>query len=65
MTLYIKPFVRWIWIGTIFIAMGGILAVTDKRYRRYKIRRGEAVSTDTDTTDAGLATPASGGAPAS
>lgn len=65
MTLYIKPFVRWIWIGTIFIALGGILAVTDKRYRRYKVRRGEAVSIDTDTTDAGLAAPASGGAHAS
>lgn len=39
MTLYVKPFVRWIWIGTLFIAFGGILAVTDKRYRRYKARR--------------------------
>lgn len=39
MTLYIKPFVRWVWIGTIFIAAGGILAVTDKRYRRFKVRQ--------------------------
>jgi cytochrome c-type biogenesis protein CcmF len=39
MTLYVKPFVRWIWIGTLFIAFGGIIAVTDKRYRRLKVRR--------------------------
>ncbi|HBN15964.1 MAG: heme lyase NrfEFG subunit NrfE [Gammaproteobacteria bacterium] len=39
MTLYVKPFVRWIWLGTIFIAFGGILAVTDKRYRRYKVSK--------------------------
>ncbi|MAO38926.1 MAG: heme lyase NrfEFG subunit NrfE [Pseudohongiella sp.] len=42
MTLYVKPFVRWIWLGTIFIAFGGILAVTDKRYRRYKVSKQEA-----------------------
>lgn len=39
MTLYVKPFVRWIWIGTLFIAFGGMLAVTDKRYRRFKARQ--------------------------
>lgn len=39
MTIYVKPFVRWIWIGTLFIAFGGILAVTDKRYRRFKVKR--------------------------
>lgn len=61
MTLYVKPFVRWIWIGTIFIALGGILAVTDKRYRRYKVRRGEAVSVDPEPKAAGLATAASDG----
>ena len=39
MTVYVKPFVRWIWIGTIFIAIGGICAVTDKRYRQFKVKR--------------------------
>ncbi len=39
MTVYVKPFVRWIWIGTIFIALGGVLAVTDKRYRQFKVRQ--------------------------
>jgi cytochrome c-type biogenesis protein CcmF len=26
--------VRWIWIGGLFMAFGGFLAVFDKRYRR-------------------------------
>ncbi|MCW9053090.1 MAG: heme lyase CcmF/NrfE family subunit [Motiliproteus sp.] len=29
-----KPFVRWIWLGSIFMGIGGILAVMDKRYRK-------------------------------
>ena len=31
--LQIKPFIRWIWLGTIFMALGGILAISDRRYR--------------------------------
>jgi len=31
--IYIKPFVQWIWAGAILMALGGILALTDKRYR--------------------------------
>jgi cytochrome c-type biogenesis protein CcmF len=31
--LYHKPFVRWIWLGAIFMAMGGLLAAADRRYR--------------------------------
>ncbi|NVK23234.1 MAG: cytochrome c biogenesis protein CcsA, partial [Kangiellaceae bacterium] len=31
--LYYKPFVRWIWLGAILMALGGLLAVSDKRYR--------------------------------
>jgi len=31
--LYHKPFVRWIWLGAILMAIGGLLAVLDKRYR--------------------------------
>ena len=28
-----KPFVNWIWIGCIFMALGGALAASDRRYR--------------------------------
>jgi cytochrome c-type biogenesis protein CcmF len=31
--IQIKPFVRWIWLGALLMAFGGILAVMDKRYR--------------------------------
>jgi cytochrome c-type biogenesis protein CcmF len=31
--LYYKPFVRWIWLGGILIAIGGLLAASDRRYR--------------------------------
>lgn len=29
-----KAFVRWIWLGALMMAFGGILAVIDKRYRK-------------------------------
>ena len=32
--IYHKPFVRWIWLGGILIALGGLLAAFDGRYRR-------------------------------
>jgi cytochrome c-type biogenesis protein CcmF len=31
--LYYKPYVRWIWLGAVFMALGGLLAITDRRYR--------------------------------
>lgn len=30
---YHKPFVDWIWLGCFLMAIGGILSVTDRRYR--------------------------------
>jgi len=32
--VYHKPFVPWIWVGCLFMALGGAMAVLDKRYRR-------------------------------
>ncbi|TNC82426.1 MAG: heme lyase NrfEFG subunit NrfE [Oleiphilus sp.] len=37
-----KPFVRWIWLGALLMGFGGILAVSDKRYRL--ARRQSAIS---------------------
>ncbi|WP_457673125.1 cytochrome c-type biogenesis CcmF C-terminal domain-containing protein, partial [Thiolapillus sp.] len=31
--LYHKPYVRWIWLGALIMALGGILSAADKRYR--------------------------------
>ncbi|WP_075184640.1 heme lyase CcmF/NrfE family subunit [Teredinibacter haidensis] len=34
--IHFKPLVRWIWIGALFMALGGGLAITDKRYKERK-----------------------------
>ena len=31
--VYFKPFVDWIWGGCVLMALGGILAMLDRRYR--------------------------------
>ncbi|MBI3154965.1 MAG: heme lyase CcmF/NrfE family subunit [Burkholderiales bacterium] len=31
--IYVKPFVNWIWGGCVLMALGGLLAVADRRYR--------------------------------
>jgi cytochrome c-type biogenesis protein CcmF len=31
--VYHKPFVDWIWLGCLLMAIGGILSITDRRYR--------------------------------
>jgi cytochrome c-type biogenesis protein CcmF len=36
--LQVKPFVRWIWLGGLVMALGGVLAVADARYRRLRRR---------------------------
>ena len=37
--LHHKPFVNWIWGGCVLMALGGVLAVLDRRYRTYRARR--------------------------
>ncbi len=31
--VYYKSFIRWIWMGALFMALGGALAASDRRYR--------------------------------
>jgi len=31
--VYVKPFVDWIWGGCLLMALGGVIAATDRRYR--------------------------------
>ncbi|QKJ88000.1 cytochrome c-type biogenesis protein CcmF [Paramixta manurensis] len=40
--IYYKPFVRWIWFGGLFMALGGIFCLLDPRYRSAKHARREA-----------------------
>ncbi|MFW6243823.1 MAG: cytochrome c-type biogenesis CcmF C-terminal domain-containing protein, partial [Desulfovibrionales bacterium] len=39
MRVQYKPFVRWLWLGGLLMAIGGTLAVADKRYRRLATTR--------------------------
>ncbi len=32
--VYYKPFVSWLWYGAILMVLGGLLAVSDRRYRK-------------------------------
>ncbi|MEO7430614.1 MAG: heme lyase CcmF/NrfE family subunit [Dokdonella sp.] len=31
--VYVKPFVRWIWLGALFMMLGGFIAAADRRFR--------------------------------
>jgi len=41
--VYVKPFVDWIWGGCLLMALGGLLAATDRRYRA-KVRSEQGAS---------------------
>lgn len=40
--IYYKPFIRWIWLGAIIMALGGLVAASDRRYRRLARRTASA-----------------------
>jgi cytochrome c-type biogenesis protein CcmF len=41
---YIKPFANWLWGGSLLMALGGLISLTDRRYRLAAgARRGAAV----------------------
>ncbi|MDO7085502.1 heme lyase CcmF/NrfE family subunit [Pseudocolwellia sp. AS88] len=42
--VHYKPFVRWIWFGAIFMSIGGLFTILDKRYRRRKTVKKKATS---------------------
>jgi cytochrome c-type biogenesis protein CcmF len=43
--VYVKPFVDWIWGGCLVMALGGLLAATDRRYRARARERAPAYVT--------------------
>ena len=52
--IYVKPLVRWIWLGAIIMALGGLLSMLDSRYRFKKAK----ASTQTAANKAGFITEA-------
>jgi cytochrome c-type biogenesis protein CcmF len=49
--VYYKPFVDWIWGGCVLMALGGLLAMLDRRYR-VKARAPSSVKTTAGTQQA-------------
>jgi cytochrome c-type biogenesis protein CcmF len=47
--VYYKPFVDWIWGGCVLMALGGLLAATDRRYRATSRSRAGAELSPTAT----------------
>ena len=52
--IYVKPLVRWIWLGAIIMALGGLLSMLDSRYRFKKAK----ASTQTAANKTGFITEA-------
>ncbi len=48
--VHVKPFIRWIWLGAIFMAIGAFIAASDKRYRKLARRREPYASNLTQAT---------------
>ena len=44
--VYVKPFVEWIWVGCLLMALGGMLAISDRRYRIHKSKKSAAIAAE-------------------
>ncbi len=43
--IYYKPFIRWIWLGAIFMSLGGFVALFDRRYKLMRKQSSTRLST--------------------
>ena len=43
--IYIKPFVRWIWLGGLMMMAGGFITAADRRFRRMPAAQAQNVAT--------------------
>ncbi|WP_455202189.1 heme lyase CcmF/NrfE family subunit [Kaarinaea lacus] len=48
--VYYKPFVDWIWGGSFIMALGGLLAITDRRYRLVRRKAKEEKTSGGEST---------------
>jgi cytochrome c-type biogenesis protein CcmF len=48
--IYVKPFVRWIWLGGLFMMLGGFVAAADRRFRALPERAAAAAPEKRATT---------------
>ncbi len=54
MSIYHKPFIRWVWLGAIITALGSVLATLDKRYRRLRVRETAMMASKTQPASPAL-----------
>jgi cytochrome c-type biogenesis protein CcmF len=45
-----KPMIRFIWLGALVMALGGLIAITDRRYRVKVRKESEAVAAGAEAT---------------
>jgi cytochrome c-type biogenesis protein CcmF len=61
--VHLKPFVNWIWGGCLLMAIGGFIAICDRRYRRYRRTSPESQAPGAARAGALPLPEAAGGAP--
>src|SRR3546814_17697861 len=49
--LYIQPFVRWLWLAAVLMALGGSVTALDKRFRPMPAPRPAAPETEEQSVD--------------
>ena len=60
--IYHKPFIDWIWAGCLLMALGGVLAISDRRYRIHarKAKTTQDKTPEANMIDAGTVLPLKG-----
>ncbi|MBL4782840.1 MAG: heme lyase CcmF/NrfE family subunit [Porticoccaceae bacterium] len=53
--VYVKPYIRWIWLGALMIALGGVIAAFDKRYRKARLSVKQSANTVSSEASSALA----------
>jgi len=52
--VYYKPLVSWIWLGCVMMALGGLLAISDRRYRTLARKQRESLQEQSGTANVAL-----------
>ena len=47
--IYHKPFIRWIWLGSLIMSFGGLIAAADRRYRSKRARAAASIQNNVAT----------------
>ena len=48
--IYVKPFIAWIWGGAFIMALGGVLSISDRRYRMARLARKSKATNNQEAT---------------